>query len=77
MQHVLVFFNIEAGSEKHLLEKVKKIQGVEEAYVSYGAYDLAVKVRANSMNNLKDIISNKLIKTNKVRSTIFLPLIEN
>ena len=77
MQRALVFFNIESGSEKYVLEKVKKVQGVEEACISYGAYDLAVRVRADSMEDLKDIISNKFRQTNKVRSTISLLLIEN
>jgi len=60
-----------------VLEKVKKVQGVEEAFISYGAYDLAVRVRADSMKDLKDIISNKFRQTSKVRSTISLLLIEN
>ena len=77
MQRALVFFNIESGSEKYVLEKVKKVQGVEEAFISYGAYDLAVRVRADSMEDLKDIISNKFRQTSKVRSTISLLLIEN
>ena len=77
MQRAFIFFNIESGSEKYILEKVKKVQGVEEACVSYGAYDLAVKVRADSMEDLKNIINNKLIESNKVRSTISLLLIEN
>lgn len=77
MQRALVFFNIESGSEKSVLEKVKKVKGVEEAYVSYGAYDLAVKVRADSMKDLNYIISKKLRQNSKVRSTISLLLIEN
>ena len=77
MQRALVFFNIESGSEKYVLEKVKKVQGVEEAFISYGAYDLAVRVRADSMEDLKDIISNKFRQTSKVRSTISLFIIEN
>jgi DNA-binding Lrp family transcriptional regulator len=55
---------------------VKKVEGVEEAYISYGVYDLAVKVRADSMDALKDIISNRLRQIKKVRSTISLLLIE-
>ena len=60
-----------------MLEKMKKVEGVEEACVSYGAYDLLVKVRADSMKDLNDIISNKLRQTSHVRSTMSLLLIEN
>jgi len=77
MQRALVLFNIESGTESQVLKAVKKIEGVEEAYISYGVYDLAVKVRADSMDNLKDVISNKLRQISQVRSTISLLLIEN
>ncbi|MCW3998232.1 MAG: Lrp/AsnC ligand binding domain-containing protein [Candidatus Bathyarchaeota archaeon] len=76
MQRALVLFNIESGSENQVLKNVKKVEGVEEAYISYGVYDLAVKVRADSMDALKDIISNRLRQIKKVRSTISLLLIE-
>ena len=69
-------FNVESGSENQVLKEVKNIEGVEEAYVSYGVYDIAVKVRADSMDALKDLISNQLRQINKVRSTISLLLIE-
>ncbi len=77
MKRAFVFSNIQPASEKYVLEKVKKVEGVEETCVSYGAYDLAVKVRADSMDHLNDIISNKLRQTSKVRSTMSLLLIEN
>ena len=77
MQRALVLFNIESGSENQVLKEVKKIEGVEEAYISYGVYDLAVKVRASSMDDLKDIISKKLRPISQVKPTISLLLIEN
>lgn len=77
MQRAMVLFNIESGSENHVLTQVKKVEGVEEAYISYGVYDLVVKVRADSMNDLKELISDKLRQISKVRSTISLLLIEN
>lgn len=77
MQRALVLFNVESGSENFVLANLKKFKGVKEAYVSYGMYDLAVIVRADSMDALKDLISNKLRKIIKVRSTISLLLIES
>jgi len=55
---------------------VKKVEGVEEANITYGVYDIAVKVRADSMDALKDLISNQLRLIKKVRTTLSLILIE-
>ena len=76
MRRALVLFNIESGAENRVLKAVKKIDGVEEAYISYGVYDLAVKIRADSMDDLKDVISNHLRQIKQVRSTLTLILIE-
>ena len=76
MRRALVLFNIESGAENRVLKAVKKVDGVEEAYISYGVYDLAVKIRADSMDDLKDVISNHLRQISQVRSTLTLILIE-
>jgi len=72
----LVLFNVESGSENYVLKNVKKVEGVEEANITYGVYDIAVKVRADSMDALKELISNQLRLIKKVRTTLSLILIE-
>ena len=52
MQRALVLFNVVSGSENQVLKDVKKVEGVEEAYISYGVYDVVVKVKADSMDCL-------------------------
>lgn len=76
ISRAIVLFNVESGSENHVLENVKKVEGVEEAYISYGVYDIAAKVSAVSMAALKEIITGKLRKISKVRSTLTLLLVE-
>jgi DNA-binding Lrp family transcriptional regulator len=76
IRRALVLFNVESSSENQVLKDLKKVEGVEEAYISYGVYDIAVKARADSMGALKELISNRLRKINKVRSTLSLILIE-
>jgi Lrp/AsnC family transcriptional regulator for asnA, asnC and gidA len=76
MKHALVLFNVESGAENQVLKTVKKIDGVIEAYISYGVYDIVVKISADYMDELKKIISDNLRQIKKVRSTISLILIE-
>jgi DNA-binding Lrp family transcriptional regulator len=43
---------------------------VKEAYVIYGVYDIVAKVEADTVDALKDIITWKVRRLNKVRSTL-------
>ena len=76
MARAIVLFRVESGSENDVLQDVKKVEGVEEAYIAFGVYDIAAKVYAPSLDGLKEIITDKLRQINKVRSTVTLMLIE-
>lgn len=76
ISRAMVLFTVESGSENHVREDVKKVEGVEEAYIAYGIYDIAAKIYAESLDALKEIVTKKLRKISKVRSTVTLLLIE-
>jgi len=69
-------FNVQSGFEYRVLTTVKKVEGVEEAYISYGVYDIAAKLRTDYQDDLKDIIQNKLRQISGVRATSSLVLVE-
>ena len=72
--HVLI--NVETGAENKVLRHLKGLGVVEAAYVSYGVYDLVVKVRANTMEELKEAVTYKIRSTDQVRSTLTLMIME-
>jgi DNA-binding Lrp family transcriptional regulator len=76
MPRAYVLFNVGAGSEDQVLKDVRSIGGVQEAYVSYGVYDLVLKVKADSMEQLKELVTHRLRKIKNVRSTLTLMLTE-
>ncbi len=76
MPIAFVLINAEIGSEGEVLSELKKIEGVEEAYSVYGVYDIVAKVRADSMDKLKDIVTWRIRRLNKVRSTLTMIVIE-
>jgi DNA-binding Lrp family transcriptional regulator len=45
---------------------------VEEAFFSYGVYDLIVKIKTESMEKLKELVSHRLRIITDVKSTITL-----
>jgi DNA-binding Lrp family transcriptional regulator len=76
MPRAFVLINVESGSEDEVLREMKKIEGVEEVYFSYGVYDLLTKIKADTMENLKDMVTRKIRALNKVRSTLTLIMME-
>ena len=59
-----------------VLQKVRAVEGVEEAEMVYGVYDIIAKVRADSMDTLKEIITWRIRRINKVRLTLTMLVIE-
>jgi DNA-binding Lrp family transcriptional regulator len=76
MPRAYVLFNVESGSEDTVLKQLRNINNVEEAYVSYGVYDLVVRVKADTMEELKDSVTHKIRTIKQVRSTLTLIMME-
>ena len=76
MPRAYVLFNVESGSEDAVLKQLKNINNVEEAYVSYGVYDLVVRIKADTMEELKNSVTHKIRTIKQVRSTLTLIMME-
>ena len=76
MPTAFVLLNTEIGAESEVVESLRKINGVEEAYMAYGVYDVVAKIKANAMSELKEIIARHLRRLDKVRSTLTMIAIE-
>jgi len=74
MAYVLI--NAEIGSEEAVLKSIKKVEGVEEAYIVYGVYDIVAKVKAETMDRLKEIVTWRIRRLDKVRSTLTMIVVE-
>ena len=62
--------NTEIGAEDEVLKEIKKVPAVEEAYVVYGVYDIVAKIRADTMEKLKETVTWNIRRLEKVRSTL-------
>jgi DNA-binding Lrp family transcriptional regulator len=76
MASAFVLINTEIGSESEVLDQLKKIDSVEESYMVYGVYDVVAKVSAETMEKLKEIVTWKVRRLDKVRSTLTIIVIE-
>jgi DNA-binding Lrp family transcriptional regulator len=76
MPQAYVLFNVESGSEDNVLRQLRSLPNVQESYVSYGVYDLIVRIRADTMEELKNTVTHKIRTINQVRSTLTLIMME-
>jgi DNA-binding Lrp family transcriptional regulator len=76
MPRAYVLINVESGSEDDVLKELKVVEGVEEAYFSYGVYDLITKIKADTMDKLKEMVTRRIRTLSKVRSTLTLIMME-
>ena len=76
MPRAFVLINVESGSEDEVLKELKTVEGVEEAYFSYGVYDLITRIQADTMDKLKELVTRRIRTLSKVRSTLTLIMME-
>ena len=72
MPSAFVLVNSEMGAEDVVMQEIEKIKNVTEVYTVYGVYDIIVKVEAETMNELKEVVLKNIRQQPKVRSTITL-----
>ena len=76
MPTAFVLINTEIGSEADVLETLKKVEGVAEAFAVYGVYDIISRVKADTMDKLKEIVTWRIRRLDKVRSTLTMIVVE-
>jgi DNA-binding Lrp family transcriptional regulator len=76
MPVAFVLINAEIGSEDEVVTELRKLSNVRESYVVYGVYDIVARVEAESMDKLKEIVTWKIRRLDKVRSTLTMIVVE-
>ncbi len=72
MTTAYVLFSCDLGFDAEIIDEIKQVEDVKETHVVFGAYDIVVKLESANVENLRDIITWKIRKLNKVRSTLTL-----
>ena len=76
MVSAMVLVRIDNADQSKVLERIKQLKGVEEAHALWGIYDLMVKITANSIERLKEIIRNNLRQMVGDANTLTLMVIQ-
>ncbi len=63
-----VIINVKAGTGEEVLEDLVKLEGVTEACLVYGIYDILCKIEVDNMGRLKEAVA-RIRELDNVRLT--------
>jgi len=67
-----VLINCDIASEEDVISHLKTIDEVKEVHGTFGAYDIVAKIESDDKETLRDTITWKIRKLDRVRSTLTL-----
>jgi len=70
-----MMLNVDLGCERDVLRELREMDGVVEAYVVDGVYDVVVVLEAEGLDDLRNLIS-KVRGMNNVQSTLTMISVE-
>ena len=76
MATAYVLINCELGSEEEIIKQLKNLEGVIEVHGTFGAYDILAKIESSTVEMLRETITWKIRKIEKLRATLTLMGIE-
>ena len=76
MVSAVVLVNTDLAEKKNVFDRIKLVSGVEEVHALYGVYDFLVKINANSVDGLREIIKCSLTQFVDVMSILTLMVAE-
>jgi DNA-binding Lrp family transcriptional regulator len=65
-----IMAKVESTKSRSILEEIRKLDEVEEAYLIYGAYDLLIKCIFKTPESLSSFVVNELRKVDGIKDTI-------
>ena len=76
MSKAFVLINCELGSEEKIISELKTFSDVTNVQGTFGAYDIIVEVASESVEKIRETITWKIRKIEKIRSTLTLTKVE-
>lgn len=70
MPTAFVLINAEIGFEDQVIQEIRKMDSVKEAYAVYGLYDIIAKIERDNMAELRGVVTDQIRRLDKVRSTL-------
>jgi len=75
MHKGFVLLNCDLGAEDFIVDELRKISQVSQAYVTFGAYDVIAEINTDSQEDFDETVSFKVRRLTRVVSTMTLNVI--
>ena len=76
MNKAFVLINCELGSEEQIISELKTFSDITQVNGTFGAYDIIAEVSSESIEKVRETITWKIRKIEKIRSTLTLTKVE-
>jgi len=77
MHKGFVLLNCDLGAEDFIVDELRKISQVSQAYVTFVAYDVIVEINTDSQEDFDETVSFKISLIARVVSTMTLNVINS
>jgi len=72
MSLAYILLQCDEGTEKQVLDEIKQLDEVKEAYETFGPYDAVVKIESGSPQEIKQVFNEKIHGLYGIRSSLTL-----
>ncbi len=75
MEKAYILIGCELGAENEIVGKLLQLDKVKNAKIVYGDYDIVVEAESDTETQMDNLITKKIRKIDKVRSTMTLGVV--
>jgi len=70
-----VLLNCDLGAEEYILDELKQVTQIKNAYVTFGAYDIIAEIHAQTQDEFEKTVSMNIRRLTRVVSTMTLNVV--
>jgi len=75
MHKGFILLNCDLGAEEYIVDELKQMQDISNAYLTFGAYDVIAEIQTEDQEGLEKIIAT-IRRLSRVVSTMTLTVID-
>jgi uncharacterized protein with GYD domain len=76
MHKGFILLNCDLGSEEYVVDELKQMQNVTNAYLTFGAYDVIAEIQTQDQEGFEKVIAT-IRKLSRVVSTMTLNVVDS
>ncbi len=70
MTKAIIMINTDVGKEDEIMEKLFQLPEVKDVFLVYGIHDIIAIVETNTMDQLRNLITEKIRQMDGVKNTL-------